>query len=38
MGSRSRDHVAVRRLVAAHLPGYQVDSVVQVSEGSDHLA
>jgi aminoglycoside phosphotransferase (APT) family kinase protein len=38
MASQSRDHVAVRRLVAAHLPGYQVDSVVPVGEGSDHLA
>jgi aminoglycoside phosphotransferase (APT) family kinase protein len=39
MGSRSRDHVAtVRRIVAAHLPDYQVDSVVPVGEGSDNLA
>jgi aminoglycoside phosphotransferase (APT) family kinase protein len=39
MGSRSRDRVAaVRRMVAAHLPDYQVDSVVQVGEGSGHLA
>jgi aminoglycoside phosphotransferase (APT) family kinase protein len=39
MGSRSRSRVeAVRWLVAAHLPGYQVDSVVQVGEGTDNLA
>jgi aminoglycoside phosphotransferase (APT) family kinase protein len=39
MGSRSRDHVAaVRRMVAARLPHYQVDSVVQVGEGLDNLA
>jgi aminoglycoside phosphotransferase (APT) family kinase protein len=39
MGSRSRDRVAaVRRVVAARLPGYRVDSVVRVGEGSDHLA
>jgi aminoglycoside phosphotransferase (APT) family kinase protein len=39
MGSRSRDRVAaLRRMVAAHLPGYQVDSLVQVGEGLDNLA
>jgi aminoglycoside phosphotransferase (APT) family kinase protein len=39
MGSRSRDSVAaIRHLVAAHLPGYLVDSVVQVGEGLDNLA
>lgn len=39
MGSRSRDRVAaVCRMVAAHLPHYQVDWVVQVGEGLDHLA
>lgn len=39
MGSRSRDRVAaIRHLVAARLPDHQVHSVVQVGEGSDHLA
>jgi aminoglycoside phosphotransferase (APT) family kinase protein len=39
MGNRSHDTLAaVRRLVAAHLPGFQVDSVVAVGEGTDHLA
>jgi aminoglycoside phosphotransferase (APT) family kinase protein len=39
MGTRSHDRgAAVRRMVAAHLPNYRVDSVVQVGEGSDHLA
>jgi aminoglycoside phosphotransferase (APT) family kinase protein len=39
MGTLSRDHgAAVRRLVAANLPGYRVDSVVAVGEGADHLA
>jgi aminoglycoside phosphotransferase (APT) family kinase protein len=38
MGSRSRDSVAaIRDLVADHLPGHQVHSVVQVGEGSDNL-
>jgi aminoglycoside phosphotransferase (APT) family kinase protein len=39
MGSQSRDRVAaVGRMVAAHLPGCRVDSVVPVGEGLDHLA
>jgi aminoglycoside phosphotransferase (APT) family kinase protein len=39
MGSSSRDRVAaVGRMVAAHLPDARVDSVVQVGEGTDHLA
>jgi aminoglycoside phosphotransferase (APT) family kinase protein len=39
MGSPSRDRGnVVRRLVAANLPGYRVDSVVPVGEGTDHLA
>jgi aminoglycoside phosphotransferase (APT) family kinase protein len=39
MGNRSPDRVAaVRRMVAAHLPGNRVDSVVPVGEGTDHLA
>jgi aminoglycoside phosphotransferase (APT) family kinase protein len=39
MGSRGPDGVAaVRRLVAAHLPGGRVDSVVAVGEGTDNLA
>ena len=39
MGSRSRDRVAaIRHLVAARLPDHEVHSVVQVGEGSDHLA
>jgi aminoglycoside phosphotransferase (APT) family kinase protein len=39
MGSQSPDRVeAVRRLVAAHLPDYWVDSVVQIGEGTDNLA
>lgn len=39
MGSASRDRgAAVRRLVAANLTGYRVDSVVPVGEGTDHLA
>ena len=36
MGSRSRSP-AVRHIVAAHLPGYRVDSVVPVGEGTDNL-
>lgn len=39
MGSQSRDRVAaVGRMVAAHLPGCRVDSVVPIGEGTDHLA
>src|SRR5215212_9747188 len=39
MGNRSPDRVeAVRQLVAAHLPGGRVGSVVPVGEGTDHLA
>ena len=39
MGSLSRDGgAAVRRLVVANLPGYRVESVVVVGEGTDHLA
>jgi aminoglycoside phosphotransferase (APT) family kinase protein len=39
MGNRGPDRVAaVRRMVAAHLPGRRVDSVVPVGEGTDHLA
>ena len=39
MGSLSRDGgAAVRRLVVANLPGYRVESVVAVGEGTDHLA
>ena len=38
MGSRSRDGAeAVRRMVAAHLPGYRIDSVVRVGEGTGNL-
>jgi aminoglycoside phosphotransferase (APT) family kinase protein len=38
MGSRSRDGAeAVRRMVAAHLPGYRIDSVARVGEGTDNL-
>ena len=38
MGSRSRDwDAAVRDLVGVHLPGYRVDSVMQVGEGTDNL-
>src|SRR5688500_313590 len=38
MGSRSRDWVAaVRDMVGVHLPGYRVESVVQVGEGTDNL-
>ena len=39
MGNRSPYRVeAVRQLVAAHLPGGRVGSVVPVGEGTDHLA
>ena len=39
MGSRVPDGVAaVRRVVAARVPGGRVDSVVPVGEGTDHLA
>ncbi|MER5689572.1 aminoglycoside phosphotransferase family protein [Streptomyces sp. NPDC002205] len=39
MTSRSRDRVAdVRSVVIAHMPDYQVDSVVQLGEGLDNLA
>jgi aminoglycoside phosphotransferase (APT) family kinase protein len=39
MASRSHERVAdVRSVVVAHMPHYQVDSVVQVGEGLDHLA
>jgi aminoglycoside phosphotransferase (APT) family kinase protein len=39
MGKESPGRVAaVRRMVAAHLPGGRVDSVVPVGEGTDHLA
>lgn len=39
MGNRSPHRVeAVRQLVAAHLPGGRVGSVVPVGEGTDHLA
>ena len=39
MTSRSRDRVAdVRSVVVAHMPDYQVDSVVQLGEGLDNLA
>ncbi|MGW3660763.1 phosphotransferase family protein [Streptomyces sp. NPDC005151] len=39
MTSRSRDRVAdVRSVVIAHMPDYQVDSVVQFGEGLDNLA
>jgi aminoglycoside phosphotransferase (APT) family kinase protein len=39
MGSSSRDRAAaVVRTVAAHLPDARVDSVVQVGEGTDHVA
>jgi aminoglycoside phosphotransferase (APT) family kinase protein len=39
MGNRSPDRVeAVRQLIAAHLPGGRVGSVVPVGEGTDHLA
>ncbi|MFB6706281.1 phosphotransferase family protein [Streptomyces sp. NPDC056333] len=38
MTSRSRDRVAdVRSVVIAHMPDYQVDSVVQLGEGLDNL-
>ena len=38
MGSRRRDWVAAMRdLVGVHLPGYRVDSVVRVGEGTDNL-
>ncbi|MFD4226991.1 phosphotransferase family protein [Streptomyces sp. NPDC058545] len=39
MASRSRDRVAdVRSVVIAHMPDYQVDSVVELGEGLDNLA
>jgi aminoglycoside phosphotransferase (APT) family kinase protein len=39
MASPGPDRVAeVRRVVAAHRPGYQVDSVVLIGAGLDHLA
>lgn len=39
MTSRSRDRVAdVRSVVVAHMPDYQVDSVVRLGEGLDNLA
>jgi aminoglycoside phosphotransferase (APT) family kinase protein len=39
MGASGPDRVAaVRRMVAAHLPGARVDPVVPVGEGIDHLA
>jgi aminoglycoside phosphotransferase (APT) family kinase protein len=39
MGSSGPDRVAaVRRMVAAHLPGYRVHSAVPVGEGLDNLA
>ncbi|GAA5017536.1 phosphotransferase family protein [Streptomyces siamensis] len=39
MTSRSGDRVAdVRSVVVAHMPDYQVDSVVQLGEGLDNLA
>jgi aminoglycoside phosphotransferase (APT) family kinase protein len=39
MGSRSRDRVGdVRRVVVAHLPGYQVHSVVRFGEGCDNIS
>jgi aminoglycoside phosphotransferase (APT) family kinase protein len=39
MASQDADHLAaVRRMVAAHLPGGRVGSVVPVGEGTDHLA
>ena len=39
MGTSGPDHVAaVRRMVAAHLPGYRVDTVVRVGQGLDNLA
>ncbi|MGD1222124.1 phosphotransferase family protein [Streptomyces krungchingensis] len=39
MTSRSGDRVAdVRSVVIAHMPGYRVDSVVQLGEGLDNLA
>lgn len=39
MGSRSRDRVGdVRSVVVAHMPDYQVHSVVQLGEGCDNTA
>jgi aminoglycoside phosphotransferase (APT) family kinase protein len=39
MASRGRDRVTdVRSVVVAHLPHYQVDSVVRLGEGLDNLA
>ncbi len=39
MGSQSRDCAAdVRDVVAEHLPGYRVDSVVLLGEGEDNIA
>ena len=39
MASRSRRRIAdVHDVVVTHMPGYQVDSVVQVGEGLDNLA
>jgi aminoglycoside phosphotransferase (APT) family kinase protein len=39
MGTSGPDRLtAVRRMVAAHLPGYRVDTVVRMGEGLDNLA
>src|SRR3981189_1062953 len=39
MASRSRHRIAdVHNVVVAHMPDYQIDSVVQVGEGLDNLA
>jgi aminoglycoside phosphotransferase (APT) family kinase protein len=39
MASQSRHRIAgIHNVVVAHMPGYQIDSVVQVGEGLDNVA
>ena len=39
MASHSRHRIAdIRKVVVTHMPGFQIDSVVQAGEGLDHLA
>jgi aminoglycoside phosphotransferase (APT) family kinase protein len=39
MASHSRHRIAdIHNVVVTHMPGYQIDSVVQAGEGLDHLA
>jgi len=39
MASHSRHRIAdIHNVVVTHMPGYQIDSMVQVGEGLDNLA